>query len=422
MYDRKEVVVMTTTTKRTTTKNSNNAKAPDKKVWADTVVWVKAHVSHVFVIYLALLTFLATIALQANGFRGEYVYDDALVVIVGIFNVAIMAYPAYLAIKSRQMLRVAIIVTTLLLMFFVLPIVVRLPGFGSALWEIPALGPIILPVAALAFNAFVAFTLAVDEPKGPDTAVEIKASILSIEGNIVKAQEAFDLANANSAASAETESEAKRKFKKKSGGSKQGAKNYVENHQALLDSPNAKKEAEYKQKLDELTRLLDQAQAELQEAGLAHRQATAKEIQDRIAEHQAKLTVEFNNLRDDHKKLVEKLEEVIEAIKVSPEKKAEDAALAASDKANKATNKAKIGYEIAINAALEASNKDATAATALESLERNLADTKARYTEATQSQKSKWRDVAFWPIIWLMLSLALYPVWYGWVVVNFAAI
>jgi len=410
---------MATTTKRTTTTNSNGAKVPNENI-EKARDWIKAHS---FVLYLAAVTFVALMTLQANGFRGVFVYDDALGIIVGIFNVAVMAYPAYLAIINRHTVRISIIAATVLLTFFVLPIVVRLlSGFGSALWEVPALGPIIFPIAALVLHALAAFMLAVYEPKGPDTAAEIKASIPGIEGNVTRAQEAFGLTSARGKASDKAETKAKAKFIREQEGSKKAADLYAKTTKAYDKSSGVKIETKLKQKLDEAKRRMDEVQVSLQAKERELEQAYTSSLRDHLNEQLEATTEAFNKLRDKHKQLEKKLAKASKAVKASPEKQAKDAALAASSVANKAKNRAKIGYEIAMKAALKASNKDATAGKALEKLEKQLDDAHARIAEAIQSQRSVWRDVAFWPILTFMLGFVLYSVWYGWVVVNFAAI
>ena len=383
---------------------------------------------HLFTICLAIAAIIALLAFQANGFHGALVYDDDMTKIVIIYNIAIMAYPAFLAIKAigsgqYSGLRIGIIVASVIYTFLVFAIVVRVLGeFGSDLWAVPFLGPIVLPATAIIAHAVAASLLTRYGPKGSDAVAEEKAKIPGINANIESAETDFNKAQTSAASYTEAEDDAKTKFEEADEISKARAADYkkakkdFDETDTVLGQTGIKEKIKANKKLQQDTRTA----IEIKEAKL--KQTGASSVKTLLENEIQSLDGELSELMLEGDALTNELEASKDSVEDLPEKKAMDDALAASEAAEAITNAAKQEYDAATDDAKAPRRTMQVTGETVKKHKLQLEETNARIAEASLSQRGAWRNVAVGPIVALVVAFVFYPVWYGWVLLNFSII
>lgn len=386
---------------------------------------------HLFTIYLIVVVILAGVVFTARGLAGNaFTYDDEIPVIVFVYGIAIMAYPAVLAIMAIKnkngrfaWLRLAIIAASLIYTATLFVFQVRASGKdASVAWSITFLGPVILPLAAIIVHAVAAYLLTRYGPKGSDAAAQDKAKIAGIEANITSAETDFSGAKTSAAAYTEAEEDAKKEFEEADGISKARAEEYKEAKKIFDETSAVRGQADIKEKIKANDRFQhDTATAiETKEARLS--QTNAPSVKSLLQDEIDSLNGQLSEFRIKAIELAEELETTKESVDALPEKKAMDDALAASEAAEAITNAAKQEYDAAIDAAKEPRRSMEVNGKIVEQHELQLKETNARIAEASLSQRGAWRSVVFGPLACLIVAFVLYPVWYGWVLSSFPLI
>jgi hypothetical protein len=420
--NRKEVVVMATHTNRTATQTSTHATtethaSPEPGKFDKVGDMIKNHLFEIGLVVVGLLTILA---LHANGFRGVFVYDDAMGVIIGIFNVVIMVYPLILAIKNRQWLRLGIIVASIVFAFFALPILVRVFGpLGKSLWATPVLGPIVLPLAAVFFNIAAAYMLANYGPKGPDVAAQEKGRIPGLRNNVTAAETRYSQMRIAAATRTDSEADAKAKFEKSDKKSKARAEDYQTAKKAYDVSSAVVNDTALKAKLKTNENSQKDIIGVIDSKVLDLKRATAVNVKAHLQGEIDSLDVQLGTLIAEGMEIKAALDNMKIEIENSPKKVAMDDAFTASEKSSKATLTTQEAFESATKSAKKADTKLGVASADLTKSREELNTTNIRITEAKQAQRGGWRSVVFWPIFALVGAFGFYPLWYSWVLSTF---
>ena len=415
---------MTTTTNHTTNHADDTHDSPTPGKLEKVGSWIG---SHLFTIYLFFPVLIASIALTVAGIvsSSAYDYNNTMRVIIGLFNLAIMAYPGYLAIKnwgkySQAPARLVVILATFVVSFVLLPPIVLVFGrIGFNPWVTApdsswiAVVPMVLaPIA----HAFAAHLLSRYESKGSDSAATDTAKIPGLTTNITSAEAEFEAAKAAASALGQISKDAKQVYEEFDTESKRLAGLYQDAKQVFDESPAVLDKAELENKLKlntkEQTSNANAQTAKGIELDRAKTESLKQSVQAEIDELDLglrKLIIEGNILRQDIEKAVAKVES-------STEKMAMDNALAASEPSAIEANTAKEAYDATIKSAEQADREMGAKGAIVETNKQVLADTEARIRESKLSNKGAWRGVIFVPILVLLVTyLLLYPVWYNWI-------
>lgn len=381
--------------------------------------WVQQHMAFVIVLIVAVVA--ENIALRGLGLPSdEFVYDDRIAVIAGIFSLVVMVYPAYVAITSKQrvMPRILIMVVSTLFAFLLLAFWVRLLGpMGQDLWEVAVIGPVVLPFAATALHALAALflTLSPKDAKEAETTIADQQALLpELEANIAKAAgEVSDAQNEHTIREGRV-SQLKSAHEAKNKDAQALSAAFKEAEQAFKDTPVAKEltEAEAKLALSEankasLVEQITQKRAELKGEKL---ESLKQVLQGALDD----LDAELSQAVADHTTLTNRVRDLKVTAEASDEKKAMDEAQRLSDEAQEAAREIQTDLETAEGKLDEASSELASMS------EKQVLATEARdkakdaISEAQATLRGGWGDTVFAPVLCLVLAFTLYSTWYGW--------
>lgn len=410
---------MATTTTNTTT-TTNGTTTTDKNNLEKFRDWAKGHV---FSLFLIAMTLIAGLALMATGFTGSFRYSGLMGWIVGFFNVAILIYPGWLALKDRRIAPLVIMALSIVYAFIALPIEVRVLGaFGSALWSIPLIGPIVLPASALILNAVVAWIFFVHEPKSSVEEIETGDELDVRRIKIATALSEFT--DAGTAAttlkvSQDTASADHEKLLKKS---TKSAEAYKKADKAFATSPAKQKETKVLAKKAANQSFLSEAGSDLTTAInelRAEKDAKKKKfLEDNVEIKRSAVRL----LENEAQRLESELLLIEKEIETSPEKAKSDARLEDSDAATKKAEKAQKVFNEASEATRKADTKLAIKAAVLEKHQAELDTAIAHVEETVKSRRTGWVKSSVVTIGLQVAAFVLYTSWFGWVLLNFSAI
>lgn len=388
------------------TNNSKQLVRRDRPTQQETVKQMidfgKRHAFTIFVIVAGVITLLA---LQANGIAqssNEFTFDDTLQTIVGLYNLAIMAYPAYLAITRRQQTvsRLIIIGISVVFTFFVLAVWVRLVDMlinAGSVWSIPFIGSIVLPLLALAAHGYAAILLSYV----PETAPRDRQDLTDLDEDLRSAK--------RKEARATVEHDA--------------AQNLLE--------PDVKR-------LSDLTRERDQRVKEREAADLAVQELPASVTLNQQTEDlkalSANIAIVQQHVSDDksdrgaksqlaklgtmERELRASIADLRTDIEASPEAAAAHAAKQAEVEASMHTKDAYEKMQLSEQRVKEAYGKLLQATEERTLLEEDRQHATDHQTATHTEERANWRDSVFGPVTCLVIAIALYPVWYGWVIAT----
>jgi len=340
---------------------------------------------HVFGLYLLVASIGMMFLLHYLAVLGEFQYDTALPIAVLFFGIAVMAWPAVLAIRKKQhtVLRLAVAFGSVLfvpmLVMFMLLVSTTNRSYVEQ-WQVDLVGPVIIPLLSIAFHAAAGFMLAKFKPEGENEIEQLSnelpvlreerdrgnALVASLTAD-VRAEEEDTPLIAASFEAAETDAKVKfddREAAKTAADENPTGLNVIEAEKALAMAAEIKDKTERKAAIEEVRKLLDIAIA-------------AHEASDEWADYQSALNsaIVASNL----------------VAEIARDQQSAGDRLRDARNAHSATSRAAELRQIAVvgaDAALE---------------------------EAQKASKSGWRDVTFVPVFLLVVAGLMYPIWFGWV-------
>lgn len=360
--------------------NSHTAPKPAEERGADRLN--KTSSRWKFGLYLVIVSLLEMGALVLAGTNGAYNYDFLLPVIVLVYGVAIMTWPIVVALRVKQhtVLRIALAGGSMIGMPILILILMGLfteSGVFQWAWSGPlGIGPLLLTSLAILLHASAAFMLANFKPVGENNVQRLnnqkpvaKKAINTLERIVTQKQTQVGAigASINELKKMHEQEEAE---VKRLEGIRDGAKLVLENlpsHASLEAAKAALKDA---QERGDDEAAVDAAQAIVDRATAAHTST------QEWAAHQAAL------------------------------KDVGDAAVKTAELARQ--------IDSANDRLTDAIRDWSEQSAAHKALEVELEELDSTLDEARAESKTGKMDVAFKPIRNLLVSGALYTVWYGW--------
>lgn len=340
---------------------------------------------HAFGLFLLVASIGMMFLLYYLAVFGEFQYDTALPIAVLFFGIAVMAWPAVLAIRKKQhtVLRLAVAFGSVLfvpmLVMFMLLVSTTNKSYVEQ-WQVDLVGPVIIPLLSIAFHAAAGFMLAKFKPEGENQIEQLSnklpvlleerdrgnAGVVALSADVQAEEEVAPLIAASFEAA---EADAGVKFE-----DREAAQKAADENPTGIAVIEAEKEvamaAEIKNKAMRVAALEDREH--LLEVAIA-----AHEASDEWADYQSALNsaIVAGNLvaeiARDQQSAADRLRD----------------ARAAHSTASRAAELRQIAVVEAV--------------TALE--------------EAQKASKTGWRDVVFVPVFLLAVAGLMYPIWYGWV-------
>lgn len=345
---------------------------------------------HAFGLYLLVISIIMMLALIGLYPLSTYQYDVGLPAAVLLFGIAVMAWPIILAVRKKQhtMLRIAIaggsIITLPLIILGMLALSNENKAYAEQ-WEVPLIGPVVLPLLAIAFHAAAGFVLAKFKPEGEN-------DVERLSNELPVLREERDRHNgivADRAADVRAEEEDEPRI----------AASFEEAEAESLRAAEARDEAAAAL----ASNATGVALKEAQEALNATKERSYRSDAQRDAAFEA-ANEAVNAASADHQS--------------SDEWEAYNAAMTvASDAANRAAEIA-ADQEAAARRLRDARAAHAAASRAADLRQIALDEAEVALEEARKADKSGWRDVAALPTALLINAGLLYPIWYGWVLAT----
>lgn len=380
----------------------------------------------IFGIVLMIISLVEFIALYAAGPAGVSLYDDAAMVIVFLANLAMMAFPLFTAIKSsyHRGLRIGIIAASVVFTAPLIPVIgslfaltMRSAGnvFGPTFNSGGVTGLYILGWVGIVVHAVAAFMLAIPRTKEDQTQLDTdKADLPGLKRNLQKAKDTLAEITPKLEAEAAVEEKARNKEDKANkAADTQGSK--VKDLQKDYDrAPTTVALAEHKAELSkhkaDYERAVDTRDAHQVEFD---KDGQSKEKLDIIEKKLITAKAEVERLKKKVEQLEKELPALEDAVAKSQVQLDLDAGQAELKKLSKERDDLIGPAEDAKKQLDKLANRHKSASKVLKANQKKVDETEARINELSASEKSVFRDVAFWSIVPLALSLlGFLPNWY----------
>ena len=402
---------MTTTTH--VNHSTTTTPAPTKKVTTDTAK------KFVFPVALAIAAAIAWVFLFTTGMTvgamGAFTYPAKAALIIGIYNIVIMAWPVVLAVQKRQLmvLRLLFVAATIVVSLIMLPwLFISAAGLAQALWGLKIFG-----VLALLLHGLTAYLLT--RYSGPDRDVEAeRGELRGIADNTRKAEQKATMANKALEAHRLQMDQDKCVHAKLQKTATKRQEAYQHATEVFKKDPLVVERDEAKEKVDaktaeiaKLDELRDEIQSKIWRSANSNEKTRLQSNLDNLNGERASLTAELASLEANAARLEAE-------VQGSDIKKQLDAATAAHAKASGAEATQQKDLDDAEKVAKKATKKAGAANATLTSLQTDKDNATTRIEAADKAAKSVWRDVIIWPAVAFIGAFLLYPAWYGWVLVD----
>ena len=387
-----------------------------------------------FGIYIFFLIVIigAILALVSTGYVGAYQYDTVMWTIVLLFNLILMAWPAYLAGKlvvtkpQHWVLNLAfrggVIVASVIYTVFLFPIVILTQGdLGSKLWSVPFFGPIILPLGAVVLHTVAAWLLTRYAVTNP-TLAEDKAALPRLEEKLKKAKKKRKGADEKHAAKDAAVKDQKSVYETAASNKKAASERFETATKEFKESDLVTSKGQTDKELSEnKTNRTNMAEATEALERLIKSTNPGPVLEDRKKDL-AKLNADNTELGTERDRLEKRAKDQAKEIDESADKTALDALKVAADTTSEEEVVERKRLEEAQSVRDTAALALATAGHMVKNAQDDLDKKQQSIVEAQKASSALWRDLAFSPAISLVLLLVtfsvLYPTWYGWVIVT----
>jgi len=401
---------MTTTTPIHTTSTSNSDATKSVSETAK---------KFVFPIALAIAAAIAWVFLFTTGMTvgamGAFTYPAKAALIIGIYNIVIMAWPVVLAVQKRQLmvLRLLFVAATIVVSLIMLPwLFISAAGLAQALWGLKIFG-----VLALLLHGLTAYLLT--RYSGPDRDVEAECNQLrGLGDNILKAEQDATMANKALEGHREQLNQDKRAHTTLQVAATNCREAYQQATEVFKKDPLVIKRDEAKDKVDAKTATIakldeqrDEVQKKIWNSANAGKKTELQSNLDNLNAERASLTAQLVSLETEATRLEAE-------VQGSDVKKELDDATAAHMEASGAEATQQKDLDDAEKVAKEATKKAGVANATLTSLQTDKDSATTRIEAADKAAKGVWRDVIIWPAVAFIGAFLLYPSWYGWVLVD----